>query len=124
MTPDDFYGLYVNRAIDQDKVTGIQCVDLWKLFNQIIGYRVYPAGGDGYADNYVTNPVSKANILKNCREISILTQLQDGDWCYWRKGSPSCPYSHVAMFRKEMEMDQGFSSFRTRAGLMRLLSCH
>lgn len=97
MTPDEFIETYNGKAIDDDGAYGVQCVDLYRVFCRWIGIAPYPTG-TGWADGYWINRNSEAESYDNFDFIEDSGLLQKGDWCFWHRGSASCPSSHVAMF--------------------------
>lgn len=96
MTIDDFYKNHINHGIDIDNTAGIQCVDLFKCFTkEFFGISNYNCG-NGYANGLWLYRKSKP-YYKYFDEVSI-NNLQNGDWCFWDKGSRDCKDSHVAMY--------------------------
>lgn len=100
-TPHDYYNEVIGRRFDEDGVYGCQCVDGFKHFCRTelrltLGSICYPTG---YAcsiwDNYEELGLDK--YFDKVRADSMV----DGDWAIWSMNSRSCPYSHVAMFRKD-----------------------
>lgn len=96
MRPDNFIEQYIGKAIDHDGAYGVQCVDLFRVFCEWTGIGAYPTG-TGWADGYWINRYNQPESYQNFDFIADASQIQKGDWCFWRKGS-SCPSSHVAMF--------------------------
>lgn len=96
MTAKAFYNQQVGKAVDIDYTAGVQCVDLFKIFTKV-NYNVWQYNcGNGYANGLWLNRKSKP-YYKYFDEVSV-NNLQDGDWCFWDKGSRDCPDSHVAMY--------------------------
>lgn len=93
--PDQWISSHKGKIYDIDGVYGIQCVDLFKIFLKEIGYPnpAGPIGGDGYADQiwYLRDKYKNYFTFET-------GELKKGDIVLWAKGSPDCPYSHVAMF--------------------------
>ena len=103
-TPHDFYLKYIGKYLNDDKVAGYQCVDTYKRFRAEIGdpnpYRAI--GGDGWAYQiWERRNVSGDAERFNFYPFTSASNLKDGDWCLWKYGAIDCPYSHVAMFRKD-----------------------
>ena len=96
MTATEFYNKQVGKAVDIDYTAGVQCVDLFKIFTKT-NYGVWQyTCGNGYANGLWLNRKSKP-YYQYFDEVNI-NSLQDGDWCFWDKGSKDCPDSHVAMY--------------------------
>lgn len=99
-SPHDFYLEVIGKKYDEDGVYGCQCVDGFKTFCRLI-YNL-KLGSICYPTGYATS------IWDNFEELGlneyfdkVESNFQDGDWCIWDMHSKSCPYSHVAMFRKD-----------------------
>lgn len=103
MTPQDYYNQVIGKRFDEDGVYGCQCVDGFKHFcRTVLGYNISHetiCNPTGYAtsiwDNY-----EKLGLDKYFDKVPS-DQMVDGDWAIWSMNSRSCPYSHVAMFRKD-----------------------
>lgn len=103
MTPQDYYNQVIGKRFDEDGVYGCQCVDGFKHFcRTVLGYNISHesiCNPSGYAtsiwDNY-----EKLGLDKYFDKVPS-DQMVDGDWAIWSMNSRSCPYSHVAMFRKD-----------------------
>ena len=100
-TPHGYYELVINKGFDEDGVYGCQCVDGFKHFcrtqlNLKLGSICNPTGyATSIWDNYEVLGLDKYfdKVPSN--------KMVDGDWAIWGMNSRSCPYSHVAMFRKD-----------------------
>ena len=96
MTAKEFYNQQVGKAVDIDYTAGVQCVDLFKIFTKV-NYDVWQYNcGNGYANGLWIYRKEKP-YYKYFDEVSV-NSLQDGDWCFWDKGSKDCHDSHVAMY--------------------------
>ena len=103
MTPHDYYLSVIGKRFDEDGRYGCQCVDGFKHFcRTVLGFNISLGAicnPTGYAtsiwDNYESLGLNKYfdKVAPN--------QMVDGDWAIWSMNSRSCPYSHVAMFRKD-----------------------
>lgn len=101
--PQDYYNQVIGKGFDEDGVYGVQCVDGFKHFCRTqLGFNVSMysiCSPTGYAtsiwDNYY-----KLGMDKYFDQVPS-DQMVDGDWAIWAFNSKSCPYSHVAMFRKD-----------------------
>lgn len=100
-TPHEYYLQVIGKRFDEDGVYGCQCVDGFKHFCRTelglnLGSICYPTGyATSIWDNFEELGLSK--YFDKVRADSMV----DGDWTIWSKKSRSCPYSHVAMFRKD-----------------------
>lgn len=94
-TPQDFYNQYNGKRIDYDGSYGVQCVDGFKVFCKWAGVPVV-ATGNGWASGFWLNRY-KLGLDKYFYFITDRSQVRQGDWCVWNKGS-SCDSSHIAMF--------------------------
>ena len=106
-TPHEFYLSVINKGFNTDGY-GYQCVSGFKVFcRQLLGLNYY-----GKSICYGGNPSGYAyRIWYNFDSLGLgkyfdkvpANQMVDGDWAIWRfgRGNNSCPYSHIAMFRKD-----------------------
>lgn len=107
MTPHDYYLSVIGKAFDEDGKYGCQCVDGFKHFCRTqLGLRLGTiCNPTGYAtsiwDNFESLGLDK--YFDKVRADSMV----DGDWAIWSMNSRSCPYSHVAMFRKDNNSGRG-----------------
>jgi len=100
-TPQQYYNDVIGRRFDEDGVYGCQCVDGFKHFCRTqLGLKL----------GSICNPTGYAtSIWDNFDELGLnkyfdkvrADSMVDGDWAIWGIKSRSCPYSHVAMFRKD-----------------------
>ena len=101
MTPHDYYLSVIGKGFDEDGVYGCQCVDGFKHFCRTqfglkLGTICNPSGyATSIWDNFESLGLDK--YFDKVRADSMV----DGDWAIWSMKSRSCPYSHVAMFRKD-----------------------
>ena len=110
MTAREFYNRHIGKAVDIDYTAGVQCVDLFKAFTKE-NYNVWNYNcGNGYANGLWLNRKSKP-YYQYFDEVSI-NNLQDGDWCFWDKGSQDCPNSHVAMYYQGKFLGQNQAGHR------------
>ena len=105
-TPHEFYLSVIGKGFDEDGVFGIQCVDGFKAFCRLvlgwnIGKESLCGGGDptGYAYRIWYN-FDRLGLGKYFDKVAS-NQMVDGDWAIWNWGSRPCPYSHIAMFRRD-----------------------
>lgn len=118
-TPHEFYTWYNGKSIDADGIYPGECVDLYKQFRHDIGDPNYsrPIGGDGWAYQiWVRRNVSGDAAYFNFYPYTSPSNLKDGDWVLWNYGSKDCPYSHVAMFRKDNGNGTGIFLGQNQAG--------
>lgn len=107
MTPHDYYLSVIGKSFDEDGQYGCQCVDGFKHFCRTqLGLRLGTiCNPSGYAtsiwDNFESLGLDK--YFDKVRADSMV----DGDWAIWSMNSRSCPYSHVAMFRKDNNSGRG-----------------
>ena len=102
-TPHEYYLQVIGKSFDEDGVYGAQCVDGFKHFcRTVVGYDI--------SHRSICNPTGYAcSIWDNFDELGLgqyfdkvpANQMVDGDWAIWSMNSRSCPYSHIAMFRKD-----------------------
>ena len=102
-TPQQYYNEVIGRSFDEDGVYGCQCVDAFKhwLRTQV---------GLNLGKKSICYPTNHAtSIWDNFEELGLnkyfdkvkSDSMVDGDWAIWGMKSRSCPYSHIAMFRKD-----------------------
>lgn len=106
-TPNEFYSSVIGKGFDTDGY-GYQCVSGFKVFcRQVLGLNYY-----GKSICYGGNPPNYAyRIWYNFDSLGLgkyfekvpANKMVDGDWAIWTYGGKnnSCPYSHIAMFRKD-----------------------
>jgi len=118
MTAKEFYNNQVGKGVDIDYTAGVQCVDLFKIFTKV-NFNVWNYNcGNGYANGLWLNRKSKP-YYKYFEEVNI-NSLQNGDWCFWDKGSKDCPDSHVAMYYEGKFFGQNQDS--TRKAILKSIS--
>ena len=103
VTPHEYYEQVIGKAFDEDGVYGVQCVDGFKHFcRTVLGYNISHqsiCSPTGYATSIWDNFYS-LGLDKYFDQVPS-NQMVDGDWAIWEYGSKACPWSHVAMFRKD-----------------------
>lgn len=104
-TPYEYYNLVIGKGFDTDGY-GYQCVAGFKHWCKTqIGLDYYHKsicyGGNpnGYAYRIWYN-FDSLGLGKYFDKVPS-NQMVDGDWAIWNFGSRPCPYSHIAMFRKD-----------------------
>lgn len=97
INPRQWIDNHIGKIYDFDGVYGVQCVDLYKMFLNDIGYPnpKGPIGGDGWAQSIWYNR-SQLGLGKYFEFIQ--GELKIGDIVIWAKGAKECPDSHVAMY--------------------------
>ena len=102
-TPQQYCNEVLGKRFDEDGVFGCQCVDGFKHFCRThlglkLGTICEPTGlASSIWDNFV--PLG----LDKYFDVVPADRMIDGDWAIWsiNPKNKSCPYSHVAMFRKD-----------------------
>ena len=104
-TPHEFYKSVIGKGYDTDGY-GYQCVGGFKVFcKQVLGVNFYHKsicyGGNpsGYAYRIWYN-FDSLGLGKYFDKVAP-NKMVDGDWAIWNYGSKPCPFSHIAMFRKD-----------------------
>lgn len=106
-TPQQYCDEVLGKRFDEDGQYGCQCVDGFKHFCRTqLGLKLGTiCDPTGYAtsiwDNYYKLGLDK--YFDQVRGDSMV----DGDWAIWEMGSLSCPYSHIAMFRRDNNCNVG-----------------
>lgn len=108
-TYQDFYNQYVGKRIDYDGSYGVQCVDGFKVFCSWAGIPVKTTG-TGYADGYWYNRNSSG--YSKYFDFVSRSELKNGDWVMWARGSGSHPHSHIAMYYNGKEFGENQGSNR------------
>lgn len=102
-TPHEFYLQVIGKAFDEDGAYGVQCVDGFKAFCRLVlGWNIGKksiCSPTGYATSIWDN-FERLGFNKYFDKVAP-NQMVDGDWAIWQKGSRPCPYSHIAMFRRD-----------------------
>ena len=95
---DEFVKAYMGKSIDYDGVSGVQCVDLVKVYmNKVFGLK---PGAWGNAKDYYENFNNVSALKNNFTRIANTPDFvpQKGDICVWGKNvSSSHNYGHIAI---------------------------
>ena len=95
---DEFVKAYMGKSIDYDGVSGVQCVDLVKVYmNKVFGLK---PGAWGNAKDYYENFNNISALKNNFTRIANTPDFvpQKGDICVWgRNVSSSHNYGHIAI---------------------------
>lgn len=106
-TPEQYRNEVIGKGYDEDGSFGVQCVDGFLNWCRTqIGVR-FPGGicYGGTHGNYAYR------IWYNFDDLGLgnwfdkvpANEMVDGDWAIWNWNStPHCPYSHIAMFRRDL----------------------
>lgn len=95
----------IGKSYDVDGMYGPQCWDYWAEFILECHIPVeYNCAISGYAED-IWRLKDKYGYANYFDYIYNASELRDGDWCIWGKGS-SHPYSHIAMFWQGLELGQ------------------
>lgn len=110
-TPHEFYLSVINKGFNTDGY-GFQCVAGFKVFcKQELGLNYYHKSicYGGNPSDYAYRIWYNFNSLGLSKYFTKVSpdDLQDGDWAIWNWGSRACPYSHIAMFRKDNKNGTG-----------------
>jgi hypothetical protein len=103
-TPHEFYLKVIGKGFDEGY--GYQCVTGFKEFcKSELGVNFYgkPICYGGKYGNYayrIWDNFDSLGLGQWFDKVSA-NQMVDGDWAIWDYGSKPCPYSHIAMFRKD-----------------------
>lgn len=106
-TPHEFYLSVIGKGFDTDGY-GFQCVAGFKVWcKQLLGLNYYHKsicyGGNPSVYAYrIWYNFDSLGLGKYFDKVAP-NQMVDGDWAIWKygRGNNSCPYSHIAMFRKD-----------------------
>lgn len=118
MTPQEYRNSVIGKAFDEDGAYGYQCVDGFKHFcRTAVGYNISHkaiCSPTGYATSIWDNfdSLGLGQYFDKVRGDSMV----DGDWAIWSMNSPSCPYSHVAMFRHDVGSNHGLFLGQNQSG--------
>ena len=101
-TPQEFYDKFNGYGVNSgngwnDSAFGYQCVAGFKAYCEYENVPVVPTG-NGWADGYWYERYNNG-LNKYFDFIEDKSQLKQGDWCIWARGS-SCLSSHIAMYWK------------------------
>lgn len=102
MSFDEFVKAYMGKSIDYDGVSGVQCVDLVKVYmNKVFGMK---PGAWGNAKDYYENFNNISALKSNFTRIANTPDFvpKKGDICVWGKNvSNSHNYGHIAIAKGE-----------------------
>lgn len=105
ITPEQWEGMTIGKTYDIDKAYGAQC---WDYFAYFVKYFNLPVSTYCGLTGYVCDLwrlKDKNGYGEYFDFINPDEELQNGDWCFWDKGS-SHAASHVAMYFDGMELGQ------------------
>lgn len=110
MTYDSFVQMYIGKAVDYDGVSGVQCVDLVKLYlYKVFGIR---AGAWGNAKDYWLDFSSHPTMTANFTKIKNTPDFvpKKGDIVVWSGDiSSKNDYGHIAIATGEGDTDIFYS---------------
>jgi hypothetical protein len=105
-TPHQYYLEVIGKGFVEDGAFGVQCVDgfiHWcrtQIGLRFTGGICYGGNPSGYAYRIWYN-FDDLGLGKYFDKVPA-NKMVDGDWAIWNWNSkPNCPYSHIAMFRKD-----------------------
>lgn len=105
MKPQEFRNEVIGKGFDMDGAYGNQCWDGANYYMKKLGYKIPNCTVTGYVrdiwDQRATN-----GILDSCDEVSL---LQEGDIVTFKVDPNWTPYSHIAIFMKDL--GNGFGLF-------------
>ena len=109
-SPHQFFLSVINKGFNEGY--GYQCVAGFKEFcKEVLGVNYfgksmcYGGNPSGYAYRIWYN-FDSLGLGKYFDKVAP-NQMIDGDWAIWNYGSKPCPYSHIAMFRKDNKNGTG-----------------
>jgi len=111
----DFYLSHIGRGYDIDGAYGCQCWDGYAEYMRYLGYGYASCTSSGYVKDIWNNRASNG-MLNSCVEVAP-NQMQDGDIAIWTNCA-ACPYSHIAVFRKDNGNGTGVFLGQNQAGKM------
>ena len=100
--PHEYFLQVIGKGFNVDGL-GNQCVSGFKHWcNTLLGLNYY-GKSICYPSNYAYSIWDNFDSLGLGRYFDKVpsNQMVDGDWAIWNVGSPACPSSHIAMFRKD-----------------------
>lgn len=107
MTPYEWKSETIGKSYDTDKAYGYQC---WDYFDAFIKYFNLPVSTYCALTGYVCDLWrlrDKYGYSQYFEYIYKASDLRDGDWCFFDKGSESHPASHTCMyFSPDIELGQ------------------
>lgn len=104
-TPQDFRNEVLDKRFDIDGYYGAQCWDGYAYYMQKLGYPYANCTTSGYVKDIWENRNSNG-MLDNCEEVEV---MQQGDICVFKEVYGWTPYSHIAIFMKDL--GNGFGIF-------------
>ena len=108
MNYNEFINEYNGKSFDYDGKSGVQCVDLIKMYlNKVFGLTPGAWGNaKDYYENYNNNSVLKANFTRIANTASFVPQK--GDIAVWGAGLGNT-YGHVAIATGEGNTSEFYS---------------
>lgn len=97
-TPQNFRDEVIGKAYDMDGAYGAQCWDGYAHYMKKLGYSYANCTTSNYVKDIWTNRADNG-MLDSCDEVEI---MQQGDICVFKENPSWSPYSHIAIFMKDL----------------------
>lgn len=118
----DFYKETIGKSYDMDHAYGVQCVDGIKKFAQDVYGESNFTCGNGWAYGLWTN-YGHNGVEKYFKQFPF-SEVREGDWVIWNKGSKQAPTSHVGMFLKVVDKNTIVSYGQNQGGKKEFNKCN
>ena len=105
MTFLEFRNEVLGKAYDLDGSYGAQCWDGYAYYMQKLGYKAAYCTSSGFVKDIWENR-HRNGMLNYCDEVSV---MQQGDIAVFKEDAAWTPYSHIAIFVKDL--GNGFGLF-------------
>lgn len=105
MTPQEFRNQVIGTGHDVDGAYGNQCWDLYAYYMNQLGYGYANCTATGYVRD-IWEQRATNGILEYCNEVAV---MQQGDIAVFKVDHVWTPYSHIAIFMKDL--GNGFGLF-------------
>lgn len=103
MKYSDFKNEVLGKSYDFDGYYGTQCWDGLAVYASRLGQKIPNCTTTGYVIDIWNNRKTNG-ILNWCDEVTV---MKAGDIAVFKKGSSSCPYSHIAIFDSDIDGKKG-----------------
>lgn len=113
MKYSEFKNKVMGKAYDEDGYYGAQCWDGAKRYALYLGHNLPNCTSSGYVIDIWNNRKSNG-VLNWCDEVTV---MKPGDIAVFKKGSASCPLSHIAIFDSDVDGKYGLFLGQNQGGL-------
>lgn len=105
----EFKKTYLGHSVDVDGFPVYNIYQCWDLVSGVyfpyIGGKKISCTKTQYVIDIATDRATNG-ILDFCIDVGLTEDMQPGDICIWKVGSPDCPLSHIAIYDHDNGQDE------------------